>query len=142
MYKDPLLILLADDDEGDRMIFLEALSEIDFKTVVQTVVNGAQLMEMIKLKDAHLPDIIFLDLNLPRKNGMDCLKEIRTTASLKNIFIAIYSTSANQHDIEVRTNSGANVYITKPNSFSKLKEILETTLSQAVQFKCDPFRKV
>jgi CheY-like chemotaxis protein len=75
------------------------------------------------------PHILFLDLNMPRKSGMDCLLEIRNTDHLKDIPIAIYSTSSSEEDIENTFIKGANVYITKPSGFKELKQILEEVIT-------------
>ena len=82
-------ILLADDDEGDRLLFKEAFEELKIKHTVQTVNNGMQLMEYLTKKNAILPHLIFLDLNMPRKNGLECLKEIRSNDTFKKISIAV-----------------------------------------------------
>jgi CheY-like chemotaxis protein len=124
MHNKPLHILLADDDEADRLIFKEVLEELDIKPVVYMVNNGLELLAYLTKKNAHLPHLIFLDLNMPRKNGLQCLKEIRGNEKLKAIYIAIYSTSATEKDIEETYCNGANVYITKPNNFNLLRQLL------------------
>ena len=115
----PLRILLADDDEGDRLIFGEAMGELELNLKVQTVNNGMQLIEHLT-KSTILPHLVFLDLNMPRKNGLECLKEIRNNDRFAAISIAIYSTSASEKDIEETFLNGANVYIKKPNNFATL----------------------
>jgi len=135
MNNDPFLILLADDDEGDRLLFIEAFKELRIKTKVSTVNNGVQLMEWLSIDGRHLPYLIFLDLNMPPKSGLECLKEIRSNEKLKDIFIAIYSTSDNKQDLEETFNHGANIYITKPNDFNQLKEVLEKAVMAAFQYK-------
>ena len=117
-------ILIADDDEGDRLIFKEALEELEIKHLVHAVNDGMQLMEYLTKKDTLLPQLIFIDLNMPRKNGLECLKEIRSNDKFKNISIVVYSTSATEKDIEDTFRSGANVYIKKPNNFAMLKQLL------------------
>lgn len=124
MNNEPFHILLADDDEGDRLIFQEALEELEIKPIVQTVNNGMELMAYLTKKNARLPHLIFLDLNMPRKNGLECLKEIRSNEKLKDVPIAIYSTSYNEKDMEETFRNGANVYITKPDDFNILKQLL------------------
>jgi CheY-like chemotaxis protein len=121
-------ILLADDDEGDRLIFTDAIDEMIIKHIVQTVDDGMQLIEYLTKKDAVLPDIIFLDLNMPRKNGLECLKEIRKNEKFGGILIFIYSTSAAEKDIHETFMNGANVYIKKPNNFELLKKLLSKAI--------------
>jgi CheY-like chemotaxis protein len=122
---EPIRILLADDDESDRLLFTEAFAELKIKTTVYTTNNGVELMERLNMKDLRLPHLIFLDLNMPLKNGLECLKEIRSDEKLKDISIAIYSTSENEKDVEETFVNGANVYITKPNNFGTLKQVLQ-----------------
>ena len=124
MKHDALHILLADDDDDDRLFFKEAIEEVTAKTVVTTVKDGVELMNVLAQLDVHLPNLVFLDLNMPRKNGMECLTEIRRNNKLKNLTVAIYSTSAFDKDIEETFNRGANMYIRKPNDFDTLKNIL------------------
>lgn len=122
-------VLLADDDEDDRLFFREAFQEIKIKTKVKTVNDGVELMNHLAKSGNDLPHILFLDLNMPRKNGMDCLLEIKRSDNLKNIPVAIYSTSASEEDIEDTFVKGANVYIKKPSDFSTLKKILEEVIT-------------
>ncbi len=131
MEREPLHILLADDDEGDRLLFTEALSELQSESIVHTVNNGIALMEWLSMDDIHLPDLIFLDLNMPRKDGLSCLKEIKSDEDLKIIFVAIYSTSDTDKDRREAFEHGANAYIAKPNNFDDLKQVLEKTILKA-----------
>jgi len=126
---EPVNVLLADDDEDDRLFFREAFEEIKIKTKVKTVNDGVELMNHLTKKGNELPHILFLDLNMPRKNGMDCLMEIKRSDNLKDIPVAIYSTSASEEDIENTFVKGANVYIKKPSDFSTLKKILEEVIT-------------
>jgi len=122
-------ILLADDDEDDRTFFKEAFEEIKLETKVTLVNDGVELMNHLKRNGQKKPHILFLDLNMPRKNGMECLLEIRNSRNLKDIPIAIYSTSSAEEDIEETFVKGANVYIRKPNDFTELKKILEEVIT-------------
>jgi CheY-like chemotaxis protein len=141
MENTPLLILLADDDETDRLLFTEAFLEIKIKTIVETVNDGVELMQWLDEKYDHLPHLIFLDLNMPRKNGLQCLKEIRSNEKLKNISVAIYSTSGNEKDMEETFRSGANIYITKPSDFNTLKQVLEKAVMAAYQYQLVGMKK-
>jgi CheY-like chemotaxis protein len=135
MQNEPLHILLADDDEDDRSFFIDAFKEIKVKTQVQTVKDGVELMDYLSAPNAKLPHVLFLDLNMPRKTGMECLKEIKKIRTLKDIAIAIYSTSASEQDIEDTFVKGANIYIRKPNSFSALKKVLEEVVTINWQYQ-------
>ena len=141
MNNQPFRILLADDDEADRLLFKEAFEEMKINTKVQTVNNGEQLIEYLNRRGVVLPDILFLDLNMPRKNGLECLKEIRGNKSFNEISIAIYSTSAAERDIEATFIAGANVYISKPSDFSILKQVLEKAVMSAHVYHEPPFNK-
>ena len=141
MDTQPLQILLAEDDESDRRNFTEALAESKIRTIVHSVNDGVELMEYLSIEKNPLPDLLFLDLNLPRKNGLDCLKEIKAHVRLKDISIAIYSTSSSETDIEETFRSGANVYIKKPNDFDLLKESLDRVVRDAKQYQEPPYNK-
>jgi len=141
MENQPLRILLADDDEADRLLFQEAFEELKINTEVETVNNGDQLMNLLNKEGTVLPDILFLDLNMPRKNGMECLLEIRRNSLFNQLSIAIYSTSAAEPDIEATFMNGANVYITKPNDFNDLKLVLEKAVMSAHVYRDPPFNK-
>jgi CheY-like chemotaxis protein len=132
---EPIHILLADDDEDDRLFFKEAFDEIKINTKVYLVNDGVELMNHLTAGNNPLPHILFLDLNMPRKSGMDCLLEIKGMANLKDIAIAIYSTSASETDIEETFIQGANVYIKKPSNFNALKKILEQVITVNWQYQ-------
>lgn len=135
MKNEPYHILLADDDASDRMIFETAFSEIKIETNVDTFQDGVKLMDWLNAPNTVLPQFIFLDLNMPRKNGLECLKEIRSNTKMKEVFVAIYSTSDNQKDMEETFLRGANVYITKPNDFGSLKQLLYKAVAAAVLYE-------
>lgn len=121
-------IALADDDADDRMLFEEAIEEIEIETQLSLFKDGKQLMDYLLASPTALPEIVFLDLNMPIKNGMQCLKEIRMHDSLRELCVAIYSTSSSEQDIEETFVHGANIYINKPNSFEELKKAIEKVL--------------
>ncbi len=125
----PLRVLLTDDDEDDRLIFKEILDEMDKNITVWIMNDGKQLMDFLTKETNPLPHIIFLDLNMPNMNGIECLKEIRSKEKYNDISIAIYSTSASEKDIEETLLHGANIYITKPAAYSELKKVLKKSLT-------------
>ena len=130
-----LNIALADDDEDDRMIFNEVIEELDMKTKLSLFKNGQELMDYLRLPNIVLPNLIFLDLNMPVKNGMQCLLEIRQNPALKDLAIAIYSTSSSEKDIEETFVNGANIYINKPTNFGTLRGVIEKVLQLNWQYK-------
>ena len=135
MLQEPIQILLADDDDDDRLFFKEAFEEIKIKTHVRFVNDGVELMNHLNQNGNQLPHILFLDLNMPRKNGIECLLEIKRMNQLQNIAIAIYSTSSSDLDIEETFVKGANVYIKKPSDFATLKRILEKVIKVNWQYQ-------
>ncbi|MDB5271827.1 MAG: response regulator [Chitinophagaceae bacterium] len=122
--KQFLSVLLADDDMDDRMLFADAISDLKLDIDLQMVNDGAELMNYLLTSAMIIPEILFLDLNMPRKNGFECLDEIKKSPSLKDIFIIIYSTTESQKEIDDVFNQKANLFIKKPNSFTELKNIL------------------
>ncbi|MDF2437365.1 MAG: two-component system response regulator [Bacteroidota bacterium] len=122
-----LLIFLADDDEDDRLIFSEALSEIDPSIKLVEAADGLKLLNLLSAAE-KLPDVIFLDLNMPLKNGKDTLRFIRSDNRFKTIPVVLYSTSSNPADIEESFNAGGSLYLEKPYSMcgmvNNLKDIL------------------
>ncbi len=122
-------VYLADDDPDDRLLFEEALMEVSKNVVLTTASNGEQLMKILSSTAASLPHLIFLDLNMPLKNGFECLDEIKKDKKLKNIPVVIFSTSSQKEAIDTVYNKGADYYICKPDSFHKLKELLDRMFS-------------
>lgn len=141
MSDDFIHIILADDDQDDRDFFSEAFSEIKIKTKVNLFNDGQQLMDYLVKPDAILPQILFLDLNMPIKSGIECLHEIKEIDGLKDIAIAIYSTSASDEDIEETFVSGANIYIKKPNDFGTLKKVLSDVVTLNWQYQTSGLNK-
>jgi CheY-like chemotaxis protein len=141
MKTDALRIVLADDDEDDRNFFQEAFDEVKVKNSLHMVHDGQQLMNYLSKIDGMLPDIIFLDLNMPRKDGIQCLEEIRANKKYKDISIVIYSTSSSDDDIENTFLKGANIYIRKPNDFLKLKKAIADVLSINWQYHTSRLNK-
>jgi CheY-like chemotaxis protein len=138
---ESLFILLADDDEDDRNFFKDALLEIKVKTKVTLANNGSELMKYLNDPGNRLPDIVFLDLNMPILSGLDCLTEIRKNNRLKDLTIAIYSTSSSDENIEEAFVLGANIYIKKPNDFEILKMILEHVITLDWQYHTSELKK-
>lgn len=134
MQNEPIHVLLADDDEDDRIFFVDALNELKMNTVIHVVNDGQELIDYLSKTDVTLPHVLFLDINMPYKTGIDCLDEIKKIDHLKDIAIAIYSTSGSEKDIEETFIRGANVYIKKPNSFALLKKALSQVITLNWQY--------
>jgi CheY-like chemotaxis protein len=121
-------VLLADDDHDDCDLFEDALAEAVCDTQLACASNGDHLMQMLNDLEAQRPDIIFLDLNMPVKNGIDCLREIKGSSRLADIPVVIISTSALQAAIDATYDLKANFYFKKPDTFVRLKEVLQKIL--------------
>ncbi|MEP7265158.1 MAG: response regulator [Bacteroidota bacterium] len=132
MKSNPLHLLLADDDEDDCMFFREALNELAVSSSLQTVANGVQLMQLLT-SELHLPDVVFMDLNMPRKAGYDCLVEIKANEKLKKIPIIIYSTSYDHDVVKLLYQLGAQHYVRKPGEFTKLKKIILEAITTTIK---------
>ena len=141
MIENSYHILLADDDEDDRLFFRDAFKELKLKTVLKMVNDGVELMEYLKTPNVQLPNVIFLDINMPRKGGKECLREIRQDERLKNLSVAIYSTSSSEDDIEETLVLGANIYIKKPNDFASLKKVLSDVITLNWQYHTSGLNK-
>lgn len=141
MEKEYIHIILADDDEDDRMFFTDAFDELKINTKVQTYNNGVELMNYLKKEDCILPNILFLDLNMPKKNGIECLHEIKAEKRFDDIAIAIYSTSSSEEHIEETFVNGANIYIKKPSDFASLKKVLTEVVTINWQYHTSGLNK-
>lgn len=139
--QSPINIMLADDDEDDRNFFNDAIKELKIQNNLSIFKNGKELMDYLELPDTVMPHILFLDLNMPCKTGNECLKEIRSNPKFKDISIAIYSTSSSEKDIENTFIDGANIYIKKPNDFTKLKQVLKEVVNLNWQFHTSGLNK-
>jgi CheY-like chemotaxis protein len=109
----PLKIMLADDDSDDRFFFDENIKIATTPAVLNTVDNGEKLMQYLTTNHEALPHVLFLDLNMPRKNGSECLMAIKGDAKLKDLPVIIYSTSLHQEIADVLFTNGAHYYIKK-----------------------------
>ena len=122
-------IFLADDDEDDRELFKLAIDQISVPTKLDTFKNGVELIKALRESGTNLPDILFLDLNMPNKGGLECLNEINQDPGLRGVTVVIYSTSSSEKDIEATFVAGANIYINKPADFEILKKSLKKVLT-------------
>lgn len=141
MTTDFIYITLADDDEDDRLFFTDAFSELKINSKVNTFNDGVELMDYLHNPESVLPNILFLDLNMPKKNGVECLLEIKQNERFNDIAIAIYSTSSSDEHIEETFVNGANIYIKKPNDFNTLKKILSEVITLNWQYHTSGLNK-
>jgi CheY-like chemotaxis protein len=126
----PLTILMADDDEDDRMSTAEAFREHHLVNEFFAVNDGEELMDFLrrrgKYANAPRPGLILLDLNMPRKDGREALREIKHDPSLRSIPVVILTTSREEEDILKTYDLGANSFIAKPVGFESLVQLVST----------------
>lgn len=123
-------ILLADDDEDDRMLTEQAFVEGKLKNTLSFVNDGEELMDYLNFRNgftkenAKRPGLILLDLNMPKKDGRDCLRELKSNPDLKHIPVVVLTTSKNEQDVFKTYNLGVNSFIVKPVTFKELVDIV------------------
>lgn len=134
-----LHIILADDDIDDRLFFEKALKEIPIPNRLTIVNDGEQLINYLIENVDHLPDVLFLDLSMPRKTGFECLTEIKESKILKDLPVIMISTSFprdnkyEQNIIKMLYSIGAMDYIRKPGDYQTLKEVIHTSLIKVIE---------
>ncbi|ABQ06581.1 response regulator [Flavobacterium johnsoniae] len=123
------IIFHADDDEDDRMLFMDAVTELNLPIKVQQAEDGQKLLNCLYSPELEIPEIVFLDINMPGKSGFECLEEIRNWEDpLKQIKIVMLSTSSNIENVELSYKLGADLYAVKPSTFHALKSLLTEIL--------------
>ncbi|QSW88436.1 MULTISPECIES: response regulator [Flavobacterium] len=123
------IIYHADDDEDDRMLFTDAVDELALPVRVQQASDGQQLLDILLRNTERLPDIVFLDINMPFRNGFECLEEIRRgKVPLREVKVVMLSTSGSPENIARAFELGADLYAVKPSSYQGLKELLSEIL--------------
>ena len=131
--KKTIIILIADDDAEDRMLVRDALEESRLKNNIHFVENGEELMDYLhhrgKFADKTkypTPGLILLDLNMPKKDGREALKEIKEDNLLRLIPVVVLTTSKAEEDILRTYNLGVSSFITKPVTFASLVDVMKT----------------
>lgn len=129
----PITILMADDDPDDRLMTQEAFDESRLANDLRFVEDGAELMnylhrrdKYVNIEDSPRPGLILLDLNMPKKDGREALREIRSDPKLKNIRVVVMTTSKAEEDIVRTYDLGASSYVTKPVTFVGLVDVIRT----------------
>ena len=132
-HPQPITILLADDDAEDRLLTGDALQESRLANELFSVVDGEDLLDFLHQRGAYVhrrgappPGLILLDLNMPRKDGREALREIKADPQLRRIPVVVLTTSSAEADILRSYDLGVNSFITKPVSFAGLVEIMKT----------------
>jgi CheY-like chemotaxis protein len=122
-------VCFADDDADDHLVFATALNETFPAVALYPFYNCTELLAFLNDENRPLPDMIFLDLNMPGNEKNECLLTIKQTLRLKDIPVVIYSTSNYNKDVELALSNGAYKYITKPASFGEVKELINRLIS-------------
>ncbi len=135
---EEIFILIAEDDADDRFLLRSAFEENGYKDKLEFVENGVEMIEYLQKlvnggNEVVLPRFILLDLNMPKKDGREVLKELKQNPDLGNIPIIIFSTTNNEQEMRRCYELGANSYITKPNSFESLIKTVAALRSYWVQ---------
>ena len=120
-----LKILLVDDDHEEAELFSAALKSLDHKTEVIHADDCIDLLDSIRM---HKPNIVFMDINMPFLNGIECLKSVRSKPEFRSLPIIVYSTSNSQKNIIESFNNNANLYLVKPDSYNGIIIALEKVL--------------
>ncbi|MFN2511701.1 MAG: response regulator [Pyrinomonadaceae bacterium] len=130
--RKPIVILLADDDEEDRMLACDALSESRLSNEIYCVTDGEDLMDYLRRQGKYTapapaprPGLILLDLNMPKKDGRESLREIKADPDLRHIPVVVLTTSKAEEDVYRSYDSGASSFISKPVTFEGLVELMK-----------------
>lgn len=123
--------LIIDDDQDDRFFFKEAIEGMFNSSVCLQANDGADALNQLR-KAKQLPDFIFLDVNMPRMGGRECLKELKKDAKLKRIPVIMYSTSFSKESIEEFRTLGSSHYLTKPTDMNKLPEQISKAIKKSI----------
>lgn len=124
MVSTELTIMLVDDDIDDRNFFSAAVKGSKIQSGLFLFDCADKLIQYLSMNETNSSIILFLDLNMPKISGLDCLKLLKNKFDEKTIFTIIFSTSSSSNDVDMAYNCGANCYLVKPVSFSKLKELI------------------
>lgn len=135
-HHNTIQLLLADDDGDDRYFFERAIKKLSFHCEMSAAEDGEQLMRMLRTFTGALPDVLFLDINLPRINGSECLLAIKKDPLLKHLPVVMYSTSLHPKEVDWFYNHGAHYYICKRESESALVNVLQQCLSLLFAADC------
>lgn len=137
--KKSIHILFSDDDTDDALLFTQAADLMTSSILLSFAEDGEQLMRY--LSKEIMPDLIFLDLNMPVKNGIECLREIRSDKKLDWLPIIIYTTSDNPKDIDTCFKLRANLYVVKPTSFENIIKTLKKVINMDFSKQSFPSRE-
>jgi CheY-like chemotaxis protein len=122
-----LNVLFVDDDADEFYLFNEAIEQSNLQVKMSRAKDGNDLLEILKAGDQ--PDVIFMDLNMPYKDGLETLIELKSSEDFKAIPVIIFSTSSNANQINTCFQQGANMYVVKPESFDQITSMVNKVFS-------------
>ena len=125
-----IVLLIVDDDEDDRQLFIESAREVDEDIICVTANDGQEALQMLKSKENKLPDYIFLDLRMPRFSGKKCLEEIKKDTRLLHIPVIIYTTSREVEDAAELKKMGAAHFISKPVNPDEIYYLISAVIEE------------
>ena len=125
--------LLTDDDKDDRELFSEALASIDPGIICQGAEHGREALRILESPGMRKPDIIFLDINMPVMNGWELLNTLKKDNARNDIPVIIYTTSSEDRDRQIAKDLGALCFVTKPDDFKQVKQILKVVVKNIEQ---------
>ena len=133
--KEKLRVILVDDMRDEHLIFLKVLNSLEFLDLeLVSCYSAVDLEQLLATPGQTTPHIVFLDMHMPGKSGMECLRDIRSNQKYKETVVAMYSVSADEDTIGNCLGAGANIFITKPRDLSVLKNTLDKVLKSCLQY--------
>jgi len=131
MHSQKMQVLLADDDIDDCLLFKEALNELPVSSHLATVKNGEQLLQLLAKETGDLPDVLFLDLNMPDIHGIEVIEFVRSHKAYSEIPICVVTTRGDESSRSTALEAGANIYLTKPFTPERLAEEAKKLLANS-----------
>lgn len=120
---------MIDDDPDEALFFSDALSDLGLSTAFRYVSNGMDTLPELLKKDGYLPDVIFMDINMPMTNGWECLRGLKSVAEFRSVPIVMYSNSDIEKEGSAASDVGAAAFMTKPTNFDELKSNLSRLIN-------------
>ena len=136
-----VVIILADDDSDDRSLFSEAVTAADPSVIYWGAENGRVALNYLTDQNNKRPTIIFLDINMPVLDGWETLAEIKANKNLLDIPVVMYSTTSQTHHVQKALSMGALFFLTKPDSYNRIREILAIVIANLNQNLLDAVKK-
>ncbi|WP_337042186.1 response regulator [Emticicia sp. 17c] len=134
-----LNVVLAEDDAEYQQIFQDALDEVNIPTSLTIVSDGQELMDKLKAENSPKYNIVVLDMNMPKKDGIECLQEIRQDEKLNSSYSVVLTGYHNKTLVEKAYKAGANLFLTKPDSYHEYIEIVRKILTSEWQLSLPIF---